>query len=454
VEVVVDFVRLDPDERGLRLVHRAPHLLLGDVAQGVGELLADEGEEVAPERAAAPDLVLPQARLRLVDAERHRLTGRRPLVRRRQALLVQAVPPFVHQSEEGGIEEGFVVAHGQPHIVRRERGAERVRGDVEPAGLEVEAHQLEDAPPEARLPRRRERAVEEVRAERPGAADLRGQRDQSRAQSVEDAAHLRRRHALLVPVEERIVRLAVEADRLGVAPPQGDQLLQERGKDRELILRAGLLPGLAGRDGGLGQLPHEFGRDAGLPLVRAANLAEIDRRGPFQLLPFGPADGGAHFRRGGESVRKGRELSEMPASGPRAARRQVRFLVPGQDRADARVVADLAGKPDQLVVVLAHRAPSSVRGARPRHASGVRRLRAPRTDDTGGEGRHRDGFAAARGMGMIRCAGKEPPGGERPAPHGVCATRGRQRRGRARAPGRVTSRLEGSAGDWARSVAA
>src|SRR5437868_4008725 len=68
------------------------------------------------------------------------LAERRPLVRRVDALLVEAVPGLVHAPEERAAEVALLVARGEAHVARRERGAERVRGHVEPPRLEVEAH--------------------------------------------------------------------------------------------------------------------------------------------------------------------------------------------------------------------------------------------------------------------------------------------------------------------------
>ena len=57
-----------------------------------------------PERPAAADLVLPQARLRFVNAQRGSRAQRRAEMLGRQALLVDAVAGFVQDAEEGLVE--------------------------------------------------------------------------------------------------------------------------------------------------------------------------------------------------------------------------------------------------------------------------------------------------------------------------------------------------------------
>src|SRR5262249_28759991 len=112
------------------------------VAQGGGERLAGTGEEVLPERPAASDLILPQPRLRLVDAQRGGCAPWRAEVLGDQPLLVDAVAGFVQDPEERLVQMVRVEARRDAAIAGADAAAERVRRNVEPAGVEVEADGL------------------------------------------------------------------------------------------------------------------------------------------------------------------------------------------------------------------------------------------------------------------------------------------------------------------------
>ena len=81
------------------------------------------------------------------------LPHERALDRARQALLVEAVPGLVQHREEAREEVVLVLARRQPHVAGREAGGERVRGLVEPAGVEVEADRRGQARADARAAR-------------------------------------------------------------------------------------------------------------------------------------------------------------------------------------------------------------------------------------------------------------------------------------------------------------
>ena len=70
VQVVRRLVRLDADERRPHVVDREVERVERHVGERRWERLLQAREEVLPERPAAADLVLPQPRLRFVDAER------------------------------------------------------------------------------------------------------------------------------------------------------------------------------------------------------------------------------------------------------------------------------------------------------------------------------------------------------------------------------------------------
>ena len=56
-----------------------------------------------------------------------------------QALFIHAVAGFVQHAEERGGEIALVIAGGQAHVARAERGAERMGGGVDAPGVEIEA---------------------------------------------------------------------------------------------------------------------------------------------------------------------------------------------------------------------------------------------------------------------------------------------------------------------------
>jgi hypothetical protein len=99
---------------------------------------------VLPEAPAAPDDVLPQARLALVDACRRALGQRRALDRTVDALLVHGVSRFVHRAEEAVAQIVLVEAGGDAHIAQREAGHEGVVRLVLASALEVIAKLAND----------------------------------------------------------------------------------------------------------------------------------------------------------------------------------------------------------------------------------------------------------------------------------------------------------------------
>ena len=101
VQVVGRLVGLDADERRLHLVDRPVEVVELDVPELRRERLLQLRIEEAPEREAAADEVLPHAALRLVEAHRGHLRERRPLERRVDAGLVEAVPELVDRWRRG-----------------------------------------------------------------------------------------------------------------------------------------------------------------------------------------------------------------------------------------------------------------------------------------------------------------------------------------------------------------
>src|SRR5262245_678258 len=113
-------------------------LLERHVRNGSGERLPEARKEVVPEGPPAPDLVLPEARLRLVNAIRARHSERRAEVLRRQVLLVKRVAGFMEDAEERFTEVARIVPRRDAAIAGAEARAERMRGGVETSGGEVE----------------------------------------------------------------------------------------------------------------------------------------------------------------------------------------------------------------------------------------------------------------------------------------------------------------------------
>ena len=104
MQVVGRLVGLDADEAALDVVEGEEPVVQRDVVERAGEHLLGAREEVLPERPAAADLVLPQPRLRLVDAERTGGAERRAEVFGGEALFVDAVARFVEDAEKSLVE--------------------------------------------------------------------------------------------------------------------------------------------------------------------------------------------------------------------------------------------------------------------------------------------------------------------------------------------------------------
>src|SRR5579871_212524 len=77
VHVVRRLVRLNADERRLHIVDREEEIIESDIAEGGGECAPSRREEMLPKRPAAAHLVLPEARLRFVNAQGCRRAQRR-----------------------------------------------------------------------------------------------------------------------------------------------------------------------------------------------------------------------------------------------------------------------------------------------------------------------------------------------------------------------------------------
>ena len=208
----------------------------------------DLAQVALPERVRAADHVLPEARLRLVQAERGRVAAERALDRAREALLVEAVARLVQDGEESREEVVLVLARRQAHVAGREARRERMRRLVEPAGLEVEADRGGQARADGALHLRGIGAVHE-RVVGPGPRrDRLRERHELVAQARQQRLETRHAHVGLVLVEQRVVALAaLVADGVGLLAAQRDEALEGVAEEREVGARARRLPGFEAR---------------------------------------------------------------------------------------------------------------------------------------------------------------------------------------------------------------
>src|SRR5262245_28586330 len=176
-----------------------------------------------------------------------------------ESLVVDSVSGLVEDAEERLIEEPRIVARGDATIPWSDPGAERVRGHVEPPGLEVEADGFRGPASKCLLDFDWVFAFEDL-ARGPASrwTDGRDKRHQLGRQRREHAPDLRGRRPGLVLVEQGIVRVVLVTDRVGLAPLESDNLLEPRTERREVTLRSRLLPDLLCPRGHPRQFLDEF----------------------------------------------------------------------------------------------------------------------------------------------------------------------------------------------------
>ena len=149
VQVVGEFVGLDPDQARARRVDRPPEIVDRNVGELVGEFCLECGEILLPEAPRPADAVLPQPRLRFMRAEAGAAdrveideVGREDRAGEvgRDALLVDAVAGFMPDGEEAAGQPVLAEAAGDADVGAREGNLERMNRVVEPAALEIVAH--------------------------------------------------------------------------------------------------------------------------------------------------------------------------------------------------------------------------------------------------------------------------------------------------------------------------
>src|SRR5688500_18301458 len=106
-----------------------------------------------PEAQAPAHHVLPQPRLRLVQAHRRSRSQRRSVVLLGEALLEQTVAPFMNGAEDGRQRVALVDADGEANVAGVGASREGMDALVLAAGVEVEAHRRQQLQRE--LPLRR-----------------------------------------------------------------------------------------------------------------------------------------------------------------------------------------------------------------------------------------------------------------------------------------------------------
>ncbi len=140
MQVVCCLVGFNADERRLHFVDGEKEIVELYIVQRIDKDLPAAREPVLPEWPAATDLILPEPRLRFMDAERTETAERRAELLGIEPLLVNAVPRFVEDAEERFVEETGIVARGDPTIAGADAGTKWVSRFVEAAGGEVEAN--------------------------------------------------------------------------------------------------------------------------------------------------------------------------------------------------------------------------------------------------------------------------------------------------------------------------
>ena len=274
---------------------------------------------------------------------------------RGQALLVERVAELVH--DRADVAEGALArdAGGEAHVAGVRRAGERVRRAGDHARRRLEAHQRGDVVREGHLP-----VLGPVAGRQLGRLARRGRlhdRRQPLAQLGEDRLEAGRAGARLELVEQGVVGLVADADRLGLAALQLDHAAQRLGVGGEVVGRPGLDPRRHAARAGLGDLAHQRLGHAQGPVALAGRQAQHrarvvvqgvavvaqGRRSPHRRRA-GRARGGAGRRAcragaRGPRRRRGASGSRGPSPAAPPSRRGRRACRPSRRRAPIRVTS-------------------------------------------------------------------------------------------------------------------
>ena len=141
-------------------------------------------------------------------------------------------------------------------------------------------------------------------------------------------------------VEQRVVGLAVPAERRGLLALQLDQRLEDGREGGEVVARAGLVPDVDRARAGGAEGPHELLGQAGRALAVAPRLAH--HRGPV-IVELGRrelADEVVHLRPHELAVVEGGQGGELVGAALGAGRGHGGLAVPAQERRGPAQVAD------------------------------------------------------------------------------------------------------------------
>ncbi|OPZ17663.1 MAG: hypothetical protein BWZ10_01160 [candidate division BRC1 bacterium ADurb.BinA364] len=347
-------IGFDADERRPHDVDRAIEIVGSDPRQNLRKQLGQRPEPVAPERAAAPDLILPEPRLRFVQAERGGLGQRSVKVFGAPPLFIQAVAPFVNRGKEARSQVVRGDPRRQAHIGRMRAAGEGMRRFVLPPGFQVESHRLQNAHAEIPLLLR----VVGLFQNRPRRRSRRSghgldHRRQFGPQPRENRPKRRRRHPAFVVLDQRIVRRIGVAVRLGLFAQQAHDLFQMRREGGEIGTLAGVRPGRRGDRRRLLQLAHQPLGQAARALEVVARFANDGALGIAELaqrfVRFEHVEQPSGF--GVDQFRMGdrRKRGALPRAGANRLGRHIRFLVPVEQSDGAMNIGRLAESKRQVL---------------------------------------------------------------------------------------------------------
>ena len=257
----------------------------------------------------------------------------------RQALLVEGVTELVHDRADVAQRARAVEPGREAHVAGVRRGREGVGRAGDGAARLIEPHERRDVVREGHLavlgpvPRR-----QLGRLPRGGRGDDRGQ---ALAQVGEEGLELGGPRARLEPVEERVVGLVADADRLGLAALELDHAPQGPGERREVVGLARLDPRRRGARAGLGDLAHQVLGHAQRPLALAQREAQhrpgvvVELAVLPQRVDRGPGVGADEL-----AVVQGGERAELPGPPLGAGPRHHRLAVPAEQPGGAPEVRE------------------------------------------------------------------------------------------------------------------